>query len=283
MQLIDGKGIAQGIRADIKQEIALLKIHPGLAAILVGENPASKIYVRNKRKACEEAGIVSSEHALPEGISEADLLSLIEKLNNNPAIHGILVQLPLPKTLNERTILDAVSPEKDIDGFHYMSVGKLVANESGFYPCTPLGVIALLKAAGVKIAGAHAVVVGRSNIVGKPAALLLLHENATVTLCHSKTNNLPQICRQADILVAAIGKAQFVTADMVKQGAVVIDVGINRTEDGKLVGDVDFEAVAEKTSAITPVPGGVGPMTIAMLLANTLQSAKWALGIERHG
>jgi methylenetetrahydrofolate dehydrogenase (NADP+)/methenyltetrahydrofolate cyclohydrolase len=274
MRLIDGKEIALKIRADIKQEIAALKIRPGLAAILVGENPASKVYVRNKRKACEEAGIVSSEHALPEHTSEADLLSLIDKLNNDPAIHGILVQLPLPKSLNERKVLDAVTPEKDIDGFHYMNVGKLVANENGFYPCTPLGVIALLKAMEVTIAGSHAVVVGRSNIVGKPMALLLLHENATVTICHSKTKNLPEICRQADILVAAIGKAKFVTADMVKEGAVVIDVGINRTEAGKLVGDVDFEAVSEKTFAITPVPGGVGPMTIAMLLKNTLQSAK---------
>ena len=280
MRLIDGKGIAQGIRADIKEEIARLKIRPGLAAILVGENPASKIYVRNKRKACEEAGIYSEEHALPEGISEANLMALIEKLNSNPAIHGILVQLPLPKTVCERRILDAVTPQKDIDGFHYMNVGKLVANENGFYPCTPLGVIALLKAAEVKISGSHAVVVGRSNIVGKPAALLLLHENATVTLCHSKTKDLAQILRQADILVAAIGKARFVTAEMVKEGAVVIDVGINRLDDGKLVGDVDFGAVAEKCSAITPVPGGVGPMTIAMLLANTLQSAKWALGLH---
>ncbi|MBI3598005.1 MAG: bifunctional methylenetetrahydrofolate dehydrogenase/methenyltetrahydrofolate cyclohydrolase FolD [Nitrospirae bacterium] len=277
MQLIDGKTIALGIRADIQQEIARLKIRPGLAAILVGENPASKIYVRNKRKACEEAGIYSMEHSLPEETSEADLLSLIRKLNDNPAIHGILVQLPLPKSLNERKILDAVAPQKDIDGFHYMNVGKLTANESGFYPCTPLGVIALLKATDVKIAGLHAVVVGRSNIVGKPTALLLLHENATVTLCHSKTQDLPQICQQADILVAAIGKARFVTAEMVKEGAVVIDVGINRTEDGKLVGDVDFESVAKKASAITPVPGGVGPMTIAMLLGNTLQAAKWAL------
>jgi len=274
MKLINGKDIALEIRAGIKQEITSLKICPGLAAILVGENPASKVYVRNKRKACEEAGIYSEEHALPEDTSEADLLSLIDKLNKNPAIHGILVQLPLPKGLNERKILDAVTPQKDIDGFHYMNVGKLVANENGFYPCTPLGVIALLKATGVNIAGAHAVVVGRSNIVGKPMALLLLHENATVTICHSKTKNLPEICRQADILVAAIGKANFVTSDMVKDGAVVIDVGINRTEDGKLCGDVDFASVAEKTSAITPVPGGVGPMTIAMLLANTLQSAK---------
>lgn len=279
MQLIDGKGIAQTIRADIKQDIASLKIRPGLAAVLVGDHPASKVYVRNKRKACEEAGIYSEEHALSEETREPDLLSLIDKLNNDPAIHGILVQLPLPKGLNERKILDAVTPQKDIDGFHYMNVGKLVANEIGFYPCTPLGVIALLKATGVKIAGYHTVVVGRSNIVGKPAALLLLHENATVTLCHSKTKDLPQMCRQADILVAAIGQAKFVTADMVKEGAVVIDVGINRTADGKLAGDVDFEAVAEKASAITPVPGGVGPMTIAMLLANTLQSAKWARGM----
>jgi methylenetetrahydrofolate dehydrogenase (NADP+)/methenyltetrahydrofolate cyclohydrolase len=283
MTLIDGKGIAHTIRASLKDAIKKSGLTPGLAAILVGDNPASKVYVRNKRKACEEAGIYSEEHPLPESTSEHDLLALIGTLNSNPAIHGILVQLPLPKTLNERRILDAVHPEKDVDGFHYTNVGKLVANEKGFYPCTPVGVIALLKAAGVPISVAHAVVLGRSNIVGKPAALLLLHENATVTLCHSKTKGLAQICSQADILVAAIGKARFVTADMVKEGAVVIDVGINRTEDGTLAGDVDFDAVSKKASAITPVPGGVGPMTIAMLLANTFQSAKWSFGREIHG
>lgn len=275
---IDGKMIAEQVRMRVKSEVEKLSssVRPGLAAVLVGENPASKIYVRNKRKACQEVGIYSEEHALPETLSEAELLSLIDRLNRDPKIHGILVQLPLPKHIQERRILDAVSPEKDVDGFHYMNVGKLVANEAGFVPCTPLGIIELLKASKVEIDGAHAVVVGRSNIVGKPAALLLLHRNATVTLAHSKTKNLSDICRQADILVAAIGKPQFIKKEMVKEGAVVIDVGINRLADGQIVGDVDFETVQERAGAITPVPGGVGPMTIAMLLSNTLQSAQWS-------
>lgn len=275
---IDGKMIAEQVRMRVKSEVEKLSssVRPGLAAVLVGENPASKIYVRNKRKACQEVGIYSEEHALPETLSEAELLSLIDRLNRDPKIHGILVQLPLPKHIQERRILDAVSPDKDVDGFHYMNVGKLVANEAGFVPCTPLGIIELLKASKVEIDGAHAVVVGRSNIVGKPAALLLLHRNATVTLAHSKTKNLSDICRQADILVAAIGKPQFIKKEMVKEGAVVIDVGINRLADGRIVGDVDFETVQERAGAITPVPGGVGPMTIAMLLSNTLQSAQWS-------
>lgn len=279
---IDGKAIAQQVRARVKEEVEKLgpSNRPGLAAVLVGENPASKIYVRNKRKACEEVGIYSEEHTLPESATEKELLSLIERLNRDPKIDGILVQLPLPKQINERKILDAVVPEKDVDGFHYMNVGKLVANEPGFVPCTPLGIVELLLATGVEIAGAHAVVVGRSNIVGKPAALLLLHRHATVTICHSKTKNLEEVCRQADILVAAIGKPQFVKKEMVKEGAVVIDVGINRLPDGRIVGDVDFDPVQERAGAITPVPGGVGPMTIAMLLSNTLQSAKWAKGVS---
>ncbi|TAK06767.1 MAG: bifunctional methylenetetrahydrofolate dehydrogenase/methenyltetrahydrofolate cyclohydrolase FolD [Candidatus Manganitrophaceae bacterium] len=279
---IDGKAIAQQVRARVKEEVEKLgpSNRPGLAAVLVGENPASKIYVRNKRKACEEVGIYSEEHTLPESATEKELLSLIERLNRDPKIHGILVQLPLPKQINERKILDAVVPEKDVDGFHYMNVGKLVANEPGFVPCTPLGIVELLLASGVEIAGAHAVVVGRSNIVGKPAALLLLHRHATVTICHSKTKNLEEVCRQADILVAAIGKPQFVKKEMVKEGAIVIDVGINRLPDGRIVGDVDFDPVQERAGAITPVPGGVGPMTIAMLLSNTLQSAKWAKGVS---
>jgi len=273
MAFIDGKAIAAAIRAEIKSEIQSLKIQPGLAAVLVGDDPASKVYVRNKRKACEEAGIYSEECALAKDISEADLLACIDRLNRNPKIHGILVQLPLPRQINTRRALDAVSPDKDVDGFHYLNVGKLVANEKGFRPCTPLGIMKLLQAAHVEIAGAHAVVIGRSDIVGKPTALLLLHEHATVTLCHSKTKGLDAICRQADIVVAAIGKPLFVTKEMVKKGAVVIDVGINRLADGRLVGDVDFEGVCDVASAITPVPGGVGPMTIAMLLSNTLQSA----------
>jgi len=281
MTLIDGKAIAAAIRVEIKSEIQSLKIQPGLAAVLVGDDPASKVYVRNKRKACEEAGIYSEECALPENISEIDLLSCIDRLNNDPKIHGILVQLPLPKQINTRRMLDAVSPDKDVDGFHYLNVGKLVANEKGFRPCTPLGVMRLLHAAHVEIAGSHAVVIGRSDIVGKPAALLLLHEHATVTLCHSKTKRLVEICREADIIVAAIGKPLFVTKEMVKPGAVVIDVGINRLADGKLVGDVDFESVRDVASAITPVPGGVGPMTIAMLLSNTLQSAVATAGHRR--
>ncbi|NKE70368.1 bifunctional methylenetetrahydrofolate dehydrogenase/methenyltetrahydrofolate cyclohydrolase FolD [Candidatus Manganitrophus noduliformans] len=274
---IDGKAIAQEVRARVKTEVEKLgpSDRPGLAAVLVGENPASKIYVRNKRKACEEVGIYSEEHHLPEETTEAEVLSLVERLNQDPKIHGILVQLPLPKQINERKVLDTVIPEKDVDGFHYINVGKLVANEKGFVPCTPLGIIELLLASKVEIAGAHAVVVGRSNIVGKPAALLLLHHHATVTICHSKTKNLPEVCRQADILIAAIGKPQFVKKEMVKEGAVVIDVGINRLPDGRIVGDVDFDPVQERAGAITPVPGGVGPMTIAMLLLNTLQSAKW--------
>lgn len=269
--------IAQQVRGRIKSEVEKLpsSLRPGLAAVLVGENPASKIYVRNKRKACEEVGIYSEEHALPETTSEAELLSLISRLNQDPKIHGILVQLPLPKKIRERRVLDDVIPEKDVDGFHYINVGKLVANEPGFVPCTPLGIIELLRASNVEMAGTHAVILGRSNIVGKPAALLLLHRHATVTICHSKTKDLNEICRQADILVAAIGKPEFVKKEMVKEGAVVIDVGINRLSDGRIVGDVDFEAVQERAGAITPVPGGVGPMTIAMLLSNTLQSAKW--------
>jgi methylenetetrahydrofolate dehydrogenase (NADP+)/methenyltetrahydrofolate cyclohydrolase len=274
MNLIDGKAIAAEARAAIAREVKALAIQPGLAAVLVGSNPASKIYVRNKRKACFDAGIYSEEYPLPDTTSEAELIALIHRLNNDPKIHGILVQLPLPKQINERAVLGAVSPKKDVDGFHYENVGKLVANEKGFYPCTPVGVMKLLEAARVNVSGAHAVVIGRSNIVGKPVALMLLHANATVTLCHSKTKNLDQICRQADILVAAIGVPRFVKKEMVKEGAVVIDVGINRLEDGTLVGDVDFAAVAPLASAITPVPGGVGPMTIAMLLANTVQSAK---------
>jgi len=272
---IDGKAIAAEIRATISQRITSLKITPGLAAVLVGDNPASKIYVRNKRKACDEVGIYSEESVLPEDTSEADLLACIDRLNRDPKIHGILVQLPLPKQINTRRILDAVRPEKDVDGFHYMNVGKLVANEKGLYPCTPLGVIHLIQSTKTQIAGAHAVVIGRSDIVGKPAALLLLHQHATVTLCHSKTGGLDAICREADIVVAAIGRPRFVTEAMVKEGAVVIDVGINRLPDGKLVGDVDFEGVSKVASFITPVPGGVGPMTIAMLLSNTLQAAEW--------
>ncbi|HIE65588.1 MAG: bifunctional methylenetetrahydrofolate dehydrogenase/methenyltetrahydrofolate cyclohydrolase FolD [Nitrospira sp.] len=279
---IDGKMISQRVRDRVKSEVKSIsdRVTPGLAAVLVGEDPASRIYVRNKRKKCEEVGIYSEEHPLPESTSEDELLSLIDKLNRDPKIHGILVQLPLPNQIQERRILEAVLPEKDVDGFHYLNVGKLVANEPGFVPCTPLGIIEMLDSIGLEIKGANAVVVGRSNIVGKPAALLLLHRHATVTLCHSRTRDLAAVCREADILIAAIGKPQFIKAEMVKEGATVIDVGINRLPDGRLVGDVDFEAVQEKAGAITLVPGGVGPMTIAMLLSNTLQSAKWCIGLK---
>lgn len=280
--IIDGKLIAQQVRSRVKSEIENIggDFKPGLAAVLVGENPASKIYVRNKRKMCETVGIYSEEYVLPGDASEADVLELISRLNRDSKIHGILVQLPLPDQISTRHILDAVNPEKDVDGFHYNNVGKLVANVKGFVPCTPLGIIEMLDISGIDIKGKHAVIVGRSDIVGKPAALLLLHRHATVTLCHSRTRNLEAVCQEADILVAAIGRAHFITGDMVKEGACVIDVGINRLDNGKLAGDVDFDAAQKRAGRITPVPGGVGPMTIAMLLSNTLQSAKWAKGIS---
>jgi len=275
---IDGKMIAQTLREEIKEAVQkkTTKKTPGLAVILVGEDPASKIYVRNKRKMCDAVGFYSEQYTLPADSSESEVMHLVEDLNQNPKIDGILVQLPLPKHIESRRVLDTVSPEKDVDGFHYLNVGKLVANRPGFVSCTPKGIIELLDRSNIEIAGKNAVVVGRSDIVGKPIALLLLHRNATVTICHSKTKDLETICRQADILVAAIGRAQFITKNMVKPGATVIDVGINRLPDGRLVGDVDYEPVSKIVGAITPVPGGVGPMTIAMLLSNTLQSAKWA-------
>ncbi|MFQ5588277.1 MAG: bifunctional methylenetetrahydrofolate dehydrogenase/methenyltetrahydrofolate cyclohydrolase FolD [Nitrospiria bacterium] len=277
---IDGKEIATQVRDDIRREIAARasKGVPGLAVVLVGDDPASQIYVRNKRRMCEAVGIYSEEYRLPETAKEAEVLERIADLNQNPKIHGILVQLPLPKAINARRVLDAVSPAKDVDGFHYLNVGRLVANRPGFVSCTPLGIIEMLDRSKIEIAGAKAVVVGRSDIVGKPAALLLLHRHATVTLCHSRTRDLGAVCREADILVAAIGRPGLITKDMVKPGAAVIDVGINRLPDGKLAGDVDFEGVSEVAGAITPVPGGVGPMTIAMLLSNTLQALKYAEG-----
>jgi len=277
-EIIDGKEVAQHIRKEVSEEVRKLKeetgIVPGLAAVLVGSNPASEIYVRNKRKACGEAGIYSEEYKLPEETTESDLLSLIKELNEDKKIHGILVQLPLPKHINEAKILRAVSPLKDIDGFHPENVGYLVEGNPRFIPCTPHGIIRLLDYYKIEMQGKEAVVVGRSNIVGKPVALLLLHRHATVTICHSRTKPLEDVTRRADILVAAIGRANLITGDMVKEGVVVIDVGINRNPDGKLTGDVDFEQVKEKASYITPVPGGVGPMTIAMLLWNTWSSAK---------
>jgi methylenetetrahydrofolate dehydrogenase (NADP+) / methenyltetrahydrofolate cyclohydrolase len=277
-EIIDGKRVAEHLRKEVREEIRKLKeeagIVPGLAAVFVGNNPASQIYVRNKRKACEEVGIYSEEHNLLEETTEDDLLSLIKKLNHDEKIHGILVQLPLPKQINESKILRTVSPLKDIDGFHPENMGLLVEGNPRFIPCTPYGIIKLLDYYRIEIQGKEAVVVGRSNIVGKPVSLLLLHRHATVTICHSRTKPLEEVTQRADILVAAIGRARFITEGMVKEGAAVIDVGINRLSDGKLSGDVDFEKVREKVSYITPVPGGVGPMTIAMLLWNTFSSAK---------
>ena len=277
-QIIDGKLLALKLRESIAQEVSALEaetmMKPGLAAVLVGDDPASAVYVRNKKIACGKAGIYPQEHLLPASTTQEALLELIEKLNTDQKIHGILVQLPLPDHIDSQMILQAVSPEKDADGFHPMNVGRLVSGDPVFVPCTPKGVIHMIDSTGVDITGKRVVVIGRSNIVGKPIASLLLHRHATVTICHSRTKDLPAVVREADIVIAAIGKPGFVTLDMVKEGAVVIDVGINRLPNGKLVGDVDFDSVKERASWITPVPGGVGPMTIAMLLQNTLESAK---------
>ena len=265
------------MRAELKQETAKLKekgIVPGLGVILVGEDPASKSYVTAKERACEEIGIYSDDNRLPAETSQRDLLALVEKMNNDPKINGILVQLPLPKGLDESEVLLAIDPAKDVDGFHPMNVGKMVVGEKAFLPCTPHGVIQLLIRSNVKLEGAEVVIVGRSNIVGKPMAALLLNAFATVDICHIYTKDLASHTRKADILVVGVGKAGLITEEMVKEGAVVIDIGINRLEDGSLVGDVDYEAVAPKCSYITPVPGGVGPMTIAMLLKNTVKAAK---------
>jgi len=281
-ELIDGKKVSEDTRSEIAKGVEELKsssgITPGLAAVLVGDDPASEIYVRNKRKACEKVGIYSEEHKLPAETTEEELLELVIKLNNDDKIHGILVQLPLPDHINETNILRNVTPLKDVDGFHPENVGMLVEGNPRFISCTPYGIIKMLDYYNIEIKGAEAVVVGRSNIVGKPIGILLLHRHATVTTCHSRTKDLGEVTRRADILVAAIGRANFITADMVKEGAVVIDVGINRDEEGKLTGDVDFANLSDKVSYITPVPGGVGPMTITMLLWNTLESAKLAAG-----
>ncbi len=277
-EIIDGKLVSQHVRDEVADGVERLKgetgVAAGLAAVLVGDDPASEIYVRNKRKACTEVGMYSEEHRLPGETTEEELLSLVEKLNGDENIHGILVQLPLPSHISETKILRAVSPLKDVDGFHPYNVGLLVEGRPTFISCTPHGIIKMLDFYKIGIEGKEAVVVGRSNIVGKPVSMLLLHRHATVTICHSRTKPLDEVTRRADILVAAIGRADFITGDMVKEGAVVIDVGINRNKDGKLTGDVDFEGVSKKASYITPVPGGVGPMTIAMLLWNTLESAK---------
>jgi methylenetetrahydrofolate dehydrogenase (NADP+) / methenyltetrahydrofolate cyclohydrolase len=280
-RIIDGKAIAQGFRAEFAVRVARLieeGVRPGLAVVIVGDDPASKVYVRNKALACEAIGMHSEVHAMSADTSEAHLISFVRSLNANEMIHGILVQLPLPRSIDSRAVIEAITPEKDVDGFHYHNVGSLVVGESAFYPCTPWGVMKMLEQEGIAVEGKHAVVVGRSTIVGKPMALLLLNAGATVTICHSKTRDLAAMTRQADILVAAVGKARMIGADMVKPGAVVIDVGINRLPDGKLAGDVDYEAVSRVASHITPVPGGVGPMTIAMLLGNTVKSAERVAG-----
>lgn len=275
-RIIDGKVISAAVKARVKEGVAELnnkEITVGLAVIIVGDDPASKIYVANKKKACEALGIISEEYALPASTTEEELLALVDELNHKKSINGILCQLPLPSHLDEKLIINSILPEKDVDAFHPANVGRIMIGDFDFVPCTPAGIMEMLAYENIDPEGKSCVVIGRSNIVGKPMAMLLLHKNGTVTVCHSRTKNLKEICSKADILVAAVGKAKFVTADMVKEGAVVIDVGMNRV-DGKLYGDVDFEEVSKKASAVTPVPGGVGPMTIAMLMQNTLTAAK---------
>lgn len=281
-KLIDGKAVSARVKGEVAKEIAELKengIEAGLAVVIVGNNQASRVYVNNKKKACAEVGIASYEYALPEETTESELLELVNKLNADPKVNGILVQMPLPRQINENAVINAIVPEKDVDAFHPRNVGHIMIGDYQFLPCTPAGVMELIAETGIDPAGKNCVVIGRSNIVGKPMAMLLLHKNGTVTICHSKTKNLKEICANADILVAAVGKAGFVTGDMVKEGAVVIDVGMNRNEQGKLCGDCAFDECAEKAAYITPVPGGVGPMTIAMLMKNTLTAAKIANGI----
>lgn len=280
--LIDGKAVSASVRAQVAQETKELVakgVTPGLAVVIVGDDPASRTYVNNKKKACAETGIHSEEYALPATTSQEELMHLINELNAKKEINGILVQSPLPKGLDEKAVVDAILPEKDVDAFHPSNVGRIMIGNFHYLPCTPAGIIELIHSQNIEIQGKNCVVIGRSNIVGKPMAMLLLHNNGTVTICHSKTKNLKEICQQADILVAAVGKPKFVTADMVKPGAVVIDVGMDRDENGKLCGDVDFAEVEKVAGYITPVPGGVGPMTIAMLLRNTLTAAKLQNGL----
>ena len=276
-QLIDGVALSKKLRADVAVRAAALRargVVPGLAVVLVGDNPASQVYVRNKVKACEDSGLHSVLERYPATLGEAELLGRIDALNRDPAIHGILVQLPLPAHIDAHKVIEAISPEKDVDGFHVASAGALMVGQPGFWPCTPYGCMKMLESIGYDLRGKHAVVIGRSNIVGKPMALMLLQKNATVTVCHSATRDLKAITLQADVIVAAVGKINLLTADMVKPGAVVLDVGMNRNEQGKLCGDVDFEGVKAVAGYITPVPGGVGPMTITMLLVNTLEAAE---------
>lgn len=276
MTIIDGKAVSLKVKDEIKDKTAKLKekgIVPTLAVIIVGNDPASRVYVNNKKKACEYIGFNSLEYTLDESVTQAELLELIAKLNNDPEVDGILCQLPLPRHIDETEVTKAISSEKDVDAFTPENVGKIMSGDYDMLPCTPAGIMELIKSTGTDVSGKQAIVIGRSNIVGKPIAMLLLHADATVTICHSKTSHLADICRQADLLICAVGKAKFVTADMVKNGAVVIDVGINRDENGKLCGDVDFDEVSKKASFITPVPGGCGPMTIAMLMRNTYNAA----------
>lgn len=275
-KLLMGKKVSARIKAELKTEVENLKkegINPGLAVIIVGEDPASQVYVRNKERACEECGIYSEKYALTAETTQEELLKLIDELNNKSSISGILVQLPVPKHIDEKTIINAIAPNKDVDAFHPVNVGKIMVGNYDFVPCTPAGVMELIKESGIDVSGKECVIVGRSNIVGKPQAMLLLHRNGTVTICHSKTKNLAEKTKNADILVAAVGIPNFIKGDMIKEGAVVIDVGINRLENKKLCGDVEFESAEKVAGAITPVPGGVGPMTIAMLMKNTVKAA----------
>ncbi|MBE7029802.1 MAG: bifunctional methylenetetrahydrofolate dehydrogenase/methenyltetrahydrofolate cyclohydrolase FolD [Ruminococcaceae bacterium] len=277
MQILDGKMVSARIKEELKAEVAALKetgIVPGLAVIIVGDDPASRVYVNSKKKACADLGIYSEEHALPAETTQEELLALVESLNAKDEVSGILVQLPLPKHLDEKAVINAIAPEKDVDAFHPVNVGKIMIGDFDFLPCTPAGIMDLIAESGIDLTGKNCVVVGRSNIVGKPMSMLLLHKNATVTICHSKTQNLAEICKNADVLVVAVGRAEMVTGDMVKEGAVVIDVGMNRLPDKKLVGDVEFASASQKAAYITPVPGGVGPMTIVTLMRNTVTAAK---------
>lgn len=278
--LIDGKAISASVREEMKAEVAAMETKPGLAVIIVGNDPASKTYVKNKKKGCEQVSFYSEVHELPENTTQQELIALVNKLNGDEKIHGILVQLPLPRHLDDKAVIAAIDPRKDVDAFAEVNVGKIMIGNHSFLPCTPAGIMVLLERSGIDISGKECVVVGRSNIVGKPMAMLLLGANGTVTVCHSKTRDLAEVTRRADILVVAIGKADFITGDMVKEGAVVIDVGMNRNAEGKLTGDVDFKSVEPKASYITPVPGGVGPMTITMLLRNTI-TAKLASDAEK--
>ena len=281
--ILDGKAVSAKVKEEVKEEVEALKkqgVSVGLAVIIVGNNPASRTYVNNKKKACEAAGILSEEYALPEETTQEELLALVRELNHKDSINGILCQLPLPKQLDEEAVIAAISEKKDVDAFSAVNVGHIMIGDYSFLPCTPAGIMEILRYYNIDVAGKECVVIGRSNIVGKPMAMLLLHQNGTVTICHSKTKNLKDVTSRADILVAAVGIPHFVTADMVKEGAVVIDVGMDRDENGKLCGDVDFAAVEPKASYITPVPGGVGPMTIATLLKNTVTAAKQQNGIK---